>query len=159
MLSTREYLLRLEQNLMLGSGRWVADFNESFWDYTVNDVTFAMLVSGGMRPKGFALSKIASVFLMPDYHAACFAYTDDPGLKRLPSVHQAVERYMKDDKVNWSWVVVSHEGAFSQQARANVERNESQNVGIALVDLQAGEIITNRSYIGRRMGRYVNVLR
>ncbi len=159
MLGTREYLLKLEYNLMLGGGRWIADFNESFWNFSYNEVIFEMMICGGMRPKGFALSKLASTLLMPNYHAACFAYPDDPGLKRLPVMLKAVQRYMKDREIQWSWVVIPCESAFSPQARASLERNEARDLGIALVNLQTQEIVTSHSYIGRRMGRYINTFK
>ncbi len=155
----REYLLKLEYSLMLGGGRWVADFNESFWNFTYNGIVFEMRLCGGMRPKGFALSRLASTLLMPNYQAACFAYTDDPGLKRLPGVLNAVHRYMKDQEIKWSWVVIPFESAFSPHARANVEKNEVRDLGIALVNLQTQEIVTSRSYIGRRMGRFISTFR
>lgn len=28
----KDYLVKLEKNLMVGGGRWIADFNESFWE-------------------------------------------------------------------------------------------------------------------------------
>jgi hypothetical protein len=159
MLGKREYLLKLEYNLMLGGGRWVADFKESFWNFSFNEVIFEMMICGGMRPKGFALSRLASTLLMPNYQAACFAYPDDPGLKRLPGVLKAVQRYMKDKEIKWSWVVVPCESAFSPQARASVEKNEVRDLGIALVNLQTQEITSSRSYIGRRMARFVNTFK
>lgn len=156
MLGKREYLLKLESNLMLGGGRWVADFTESFWKISINGVIFEMMICGGMRTKGFALSRLASTLLMPNYHAACFAYPDDPGLKRLPGVLKAVRGYMKDQEIKWSWLVVPCESAFSPQARKSVEINEAQDLGIALVNLQTQEVVTSHSYIGRRMGRFVS---
>ena len=159
MLGEREYLLKLEYNLMLGGGRWVADFKESFWNFSCNEVIFEMKISGGMRLKGFALSRLASALLMPNYHAACFAYPDDPGLKRLPIMLKAVRRYMKDQDIKWSWVVIPCESAFSPQAMASMEKNEVHDLGIALVNLHTQEIVTNRSYIGRRMSRFVNTFK
>ena len=41
---TREYLVKLENNLMLGVGRWIADFNESFWNFSYNGVSFEMMI-------------------------------------------------------------------------------------------------------------------
>jgi hypothetical protein len=66
---------------------------------------------------------------------------------------------MKDKEIKWSWVVVPCESAISPQARASVEKNEVRDLGIALVNLQTQEIITSRSYIGRRMARFVNTFK
>ena len=156
MLDKREYLLKLEYNLMLGGGRWIADFNESFWKFSFYKVTFDMMLCGGMRIKGFALSRLASTILMPNYRAACFACPADPGLKQLPVAVKAVRGYMNDQEIKWSWIVLINEGAFTKQAMTSVENNEDRDLGIALVNLQTQEIVTSNSYIGRRMGRYVS---
>jgi hypothetical protein len=159
MLSTREYLLKLERNLMVGGGRWVADFSESFWDYPLGDVTFAMFIRGGMRPKGLALSRFVAFITVPNYRVACFAYAGDPSLKRLPAAIKAARRCMEGQEIEWSWLVFPGEGAFSPQARARIEKNDARELGIALVDLSAQEIVTSRSYVGRRMSRFINCFR
>ncbi len=159
MLGKREYLLKLESNLMLGGGRWVADFAESFWKFTYNGVIFEMMVCGGMRAKGFALSRLASTLLVPNYQAACFAYIDDPGLKQMPVVLKAVHAYMIDQEIKWSWLVFPAEIDFPRQSQLIVEKNEDQDLGIALVNLQTHEIINNRSYVGRRMVSIVNTFK
>ena len=82
----REYLLKLERNLMVGSGRWVADFTESFWDYPLGDIVFDMAVTATVRPKGFFLSRVAAWLTTPNYYVACFVYSGDPGLKSLNEV-------------------------------------------------------------------------
>lgn len=155
MLSTREYLLKLERNLMVGSGRWVADFVESFWDYPIGDVTFSLLVRGGMRARGFAVSKVVALLTTPDYQVACFAYSGDPELKRLSNVQRAVHSYMQNQKLEWAWLVIPHEGECSAKARARVEEEDRRELGIALVDLTTQEIVASRSYVGRRMSRFI----
>jgi len=155
MLSTREYMLRLERDLMVGAGRWVADFVESFWGYRLGDVTFDLYVRGGMRPKGFALSRLVATLTLPNYRAACYVFAGDGELKRLPALIKALRRDMEQQETKWSWLVIPAEGAFSPQARASVEGNTASELGIALVDLAAQEIVTSSSYVGRRMGRFV----
>jgi len=151
----REYLLKLERNLMLGSGRWVADFVESFWSQPVGDVTFDLIVRGGMRPQGFALSKIVALLTTPNYQVACFAHSGGAELKRLPGVLRAVRTYMKDNQLAWAWLVIPHQGGLPSKVRARVEKDDARELGIALVDLTTQEIVASRSYVGRRMGRFV----
>ena len=155
MLSTREYLLKLERSLMTGGGRWVADFVESFWDYPVGDTTFDFLIRGGMRPKGFAISKVVALLTTPNYQVACFAHSGGPELKRLPSMLRAMRSYMQDHELEWSWLVIPHEGGVPPKVKARVEKNDVRELGIALVDLTTEEIVASRSYVGRRMSRIV----
>ena len=158
-LPLREYMLRLERNLMVGSGRWIADFNESFWDYELGGVKLQMLLTGGMRARGFALSRLVSRLSMPDYRVACFVHAGDAELKEFPTLLQEVGKFMAEHDIEWSWLVIPREGPFSRRAKAMVERNERRELGIALVDLATQEITTSSSYVGRRMPRFIRCFR
>ena len=155
MLATRDYLLTLENNLMLGSGRWIADFKESFWDFRVGNITFDMLILGNTRPKGFLLSRIFARLTLPAHRVACFVRSEDPELEHLGTLTKSVGRYMKEQDLTWSWLVLPGESRFAKRAKAAVQKNNLREVGIALVDLSAQEVITNDSYLGRRMRQLV----
>ena len=151
MLATRDYLLTLEKSLMLGSGRWLADFKESFWDFRVGNITFDMLILGNTRPRGFLLSRAFAWLTLPAHRVACFVRSEDPELKRLGALTKSVGRYMKEQELAWSWLVLPGVSSFSARAKAAVQKNNLREVGIALVDLSAQEVIINDSYVGRRM--------
>jgi hypothetical protein len=51
--------------------------------------------------------------------------------------------------------VLPSEGSFAKRARAAVEKNKLREIGIALVDFAGQEVVTNDSYLGRRMRRLV----
>lgn len=155
MLSVREYMLKLELELMSGGGRWVADFVESFWDYQVGAVNFDLFIHGGMRPQGYALSRLVARFAMPDYLAACFVHSIGPDVAGLTPVLKAVQRDMRDRELRWSWLVLLSHEPFSSKGVARVEPNTLEEVGIALVDVANETIVTNQSYPGRRMGRFI----
>jgi len=149
----REYLLKLEDNLMTRGGRWVADFTESFWGLPVGDTAFDMVILGNTRPRGFLLSRFFSWVALPNYPVACFAYSDDPDLKRLSPSLKAIAEYREKEEMPWAWLVIVNEGPFSRRAKALVEKNDAKEIGVALVDLASQEITASKSYIGRRMGR------
>jgi len=149
----REYLLKLEDNLMTGGGRWVADFTESFWELPVGDTAFDMLILGNTRPRGFLLSRFFSWIVLPNYPVACFAYSDDPDLKRLSPSLKAIAEYRAKEEMPWAWLVIVNEGPFSRRAQATVEKNDTKEIGIALVDLASQEITASKSFIGRRVAR------
>jgi hypothetical protein len=149
----------LENNLMVGSGQWIADFNESFWDYQINNLTFDFFLWGGMRPKGFALSRLAAILVLPNYKAACFAYAGGPEIKQLSAIETAINQVAEAKNIDWSWVVIAHEGAFSSQAISKVEKDDTRKLGIALVDVKNQAIVTSHSYVGRRMERFIRVFK
>ena len=155
MMKVKDYLIKLEDNLMLGGGKWVADFNESFWEYPLGDLVFDMFITATVRHKGFFLSKFVGWLTTPNYHVACFAYSKDPELKRLHEILTTISRLLKKEDLAWAWLVIPHEGSFSRKAKAMVERNDNREIGIALVDLSSQEIINAQSYWARRMTRFI----
>jgi len=138
---------------MTRGGRWVADFTESFWEFPVGDAAFDMVILGHTRPRGFLLSRFFSWIVLPNYPVACFAYSDDPDLKRLSPSLKAIAEYREKEEMPWAWLVIVNEGPFSRRAQATVEKNDTKEIGIALVDLASQEITASKSYISRRMGR------
>jgi hypothetical protein len=156
---TRDYLVRLENSLMVGSGRWIADFTESFWDFPVGDTSFDMVILGNTRPRGFLLSRFFAWLTLPDYRVACFAYSEDTQLKRLGTLTRSIKGYMEEREMAWSWLVLTGEESFTRKAIAGVQKNNSHEIGISLVDLAAQEVTTNDSVIGRRMRRFVRTFK
>lgn len=154
-MKVRDYLLKLEENLMLGGGRWVADFNESYWEYPLGDLVFDMFITATVRPKGFFLSRVAAWLTTPNYYVACFAYSKDPGLKRLHEMLTTISKFLKEEEFAWAWLVIPQEGSFSRKATAMVKNTDSREIGIALVDLESQEIINAASYWSRRMTRFI----
>lgn len=150
-----DYLLALERNLMVGSGRWVADFNESYREYSLGDVVFDMMVTATVRPKGFFLSKVAAWLTTPNYHIACFAYSKDPELKQFHEVSKTIATYLKKEELAWAWLVMPHEKGFSRKAESMVQSTGIREIGVALVDLSAQEIVNSDSYWGGRMVRFI----
>jgi hypothetical protein len=154
-MDVNDYLVRLENNLMLGSGRWVADFTESFWKYPMGDVVFDMFVTATMRPKGFFLSRVAAWLTTPNYYVACFAYSQDPELKHLHQVLNTISTFLKQQEFAWAWLVVPHEGPFSRKAESMVQSTALREIGIALVDLSSEEVVNSESHVGRGLVKVV----
>ncbi len=150
-----EYLLKLERNLMTGSARWICDFTESFRDHTVDGVRFDMLLRAKTRVKGFFLSNIMSFFILPNYKAVCFVCTSDQAKRGLRSLLTVASRYMESEELNWCWLVIVGHGSFPSKLRKAVVRNDVREFGVALVDLDSQEILTNSSFMGKRMTRHI----
>lgn len=154
-----EYLLRLEKNLMVGSARWIADFTESFRNYQIGETVLDMMVRGHMRGKGLFLSRLFAYLSLPNYQAACFVYTHELGESGLRGLVKRLLGYMKDEGLEWAWLVLPKEGPFPIKLRLWVERMDIRELGIALVDISSQEIVTNPSYVGRRMRDQVKCFR
>ncbi len=154
-----EYLLRLEKNLLMGSARWIADFTESFRHYKIEDTVWDMVVRGHMRGKGLFLSRIFAYLNLPDYQVACFVATRDLGDSDLRGLVKCIQGYMKDEELDWCWLVLPKEGPFSSRLRAALEKIDYRELGIALVDISTRQIFTNPSYVGQRLRDQVKCFR
>lgn len=152
------YLLRLEENLMIGSGRWIADFTESFRNHKIKDAKFDMFIKGNTRPKGFLLSRLFGYFAMPNYRVACFAYSQPIEHKELTSLVKSISNFMEENNFAWSWLVIPKEGRFSNEVRDSIKKMNVEKIGVALVDLSNREIECNPSYVGKRMREHVKCL-
>lgn len=140
---------------MTGSARWIADFTESFRDHPIKRETFDMVVRGSTRPKGFLLSRLFAYLSLPDYSLACFARSGKVDSKTLDRLIRLVLDHMKETNLTWSWLVIAQQGSPDQRVRELVQKKETRELGIALVDISSGEVTTNPSYVGRRMVDHV----
>jgi hypothetical protein len=154
-----EYLLRLEKNMLMGSARWVADFTESFRHYPIEGTVWDMVVRGHMRGKGLFLSRILAYLNLPDYQVACFAYTRELGDSDLRGLVKRIQGYMKDEGLDWCWLVLPREGTFPARVRTALEKIDDREIGIALVNISSREIFTNPSYVGQRLRDHVKCFR
>jgi len=147
-----EYLLRLEKNLMTGSARWIADFTESFRDYEIEGTRFDMVLTGGMRVRsGFLMSRLFSYLTLPDYQVACFVRCSEPETTTFRRLIKLISDYMEAKGMKWSWLVVPVEDPFSYKLERMVEKLDLREIGVALVNIASEEVLTDSSYVGRRL--------
>ncbi|MFQ5968707.1 MAG: hypothetical protein ACE5MI_14075 [Acidimicrobiia bacterium] len=158
-MNPEEYLFNLEDRLMVGYGRWVADFNESFRDLQVGDTLYDMVLEGNMRPKGFLVSRFFAWIAMPAHQAATFVVQSDANASQVGTMRKDIQDYMGERDLSWSWLVLLRQGPFTRKARLLVEKDKTRELGLALVDLEAREITHSRSYIGRRMPQFLKAFK
>jgi len=153
-------MTRVERSLMAGRGRWVADFNESFRNFKINDVEFDAFIHGNTRVKGFLLSRLFSFLTNPNYSVGCFFFSTDSvrgfDRKHLIKLITAVKSGMKANEMQWAWLFLFATRNI-ETLRKYVEGVEDQTVGIALLDANSKNILHSKSYLGRQAKRYIRV--
>lgn len=149
---------RLERQMMKESGRWVADFNESFRSYRVGDVTFDLFISGSTRVKGFILSRVFSFFLNPNYDVGFFAISagpdNEPNPRRLRKWILAVKSHMEKSEMKWAWLTLVGEG-LNDSIKKCVQEATDSKVGVAYADISSRQVISADTYLGRQLRKYV----
>ncbi len=155
MIELKDFLDRLENQLIKGRGKWVAEFNESFINYPLGNFIFPLFIRGQTRSKGFLLSRIFAYLTMPNYLVSCFVYPleIDSHLKKekLKILLKEISKMMKKNNIKWSWLVIPKESEFNERLIKWVEKNDLRNIGIALINLKSKDIVTNSSIMGKKI--------
>jgi len=159
-LSVEETMMKIEKSLMVGRGRWLADFTESFRDFRTNDVTFNAFVRGNTRMKGFLLSRVFSATVNPNYSVGCFMISTETvrnfDRKFLGRLLQAVRSCMKESEMRWAWLLILSLKS-TDALRKLVESLKDQFIGVALIDVNSGSIVNSDSYIGKQAKRFIKI--
>jgi hypothetical protein len=159
-LTFENQLVQMEKSLMLGKGRWIADFIESFRDWNVGDVTFDVFIQGNTRMKGFLLSRLFSATVNPNYQVGCYVISADRvrdiDRKSLTKMLHAVRASMKENEMKWAWLFILCAKVADAQKKL-VESIRDQSVGIALVDVDSKNIVSSDSYIGKQAKRFIKL--
>lgn len=146
--------------MMTGRARWVADFNESFRDYHVGDVTFDLFISGNTRVKGFVISRFFSFFLNPNYEVGFFAISLDPDDKLssrwLRKRILAVKSVMSKSEMKWAWLTIIGQST-SESATRCIKEATDPSVGVAYIDITSRQTISADTYLGRQLKKNVRL--
>jgi hypothetical protein len=143
------YMLSVERNLMMGRGRWVAEFNEAFRDFSAGGRTFDLYVRGGTRPRGYLLSRLFAYFSLPNYNVAFFAKHVAEEDIDLGGLRMAVEERAAEHNVRWTWLVLVRTGSFPEDLVREVGCFDKPGLGISLVNLADQDIDTSSNALGR----------
>lgn len=150
-MDAQTYILKLEKNIMLGAGRWIADFRESFRDFPLENLSFDLFIRGSTRPKGFLLSRLFAYFTLPDYRVAFYAkHTPDDGFD-LSTLCRVIRRHSEERNIKWSWLTLFRSSSFPANIVVKVNDFKEENIGIALVDTQQQDIETSPNILGRKV--------
>jgi hypothetical protein len=145
-----DYLSKVERTLILGAGRWVAGFNESFRNFCVGKHTFDLFVRGSLRTKGLFLSRFLAWFSLPDYNVAFYVKHVPDDNFNFESLKKAVEERSEKNNVKWTWLVLVRAGAFPEQLAKQVDAFEKPALGVTLVNIADGDVDTSSNQLGRR---------
>jgi hypothetical protein len=150
-MTAERYLTELERELMLGSGRWAADFTESFRHTTVAGATFDALVRGNTRPRGFLLSRVFATLLAPDYQVACLVRVGPASLDRLRELASSALAAVGELGLAWAWAVAVAPSPLSEPVRRWTQAFSDRRLGLGVVSLASGEVVTAESFLGRQL--------
>jgi hypothetical protein len=146
----------VEEQLAKGNLRWLANFNEIRRDYAVGDIVFPLYATGGLREKGFFLSRIYSVFVTPGYETHFFLYTSsDVDPKFLRKIILLLKnRFGEDD---WVFLGLVQSQPFERKLKDAVTGINEKNIGIAAFSLASKEKISSENVLGKGLAKQLKL--
>jgi hypothetical protein len=146
----------VEEQLVKGHLRWLANFSEIRKDYPVGDITFPIYASGGLREKGFFLSKIYSALVVPKYKVHLLLYSSpeiNPNFLR--KIILALKH--KFGSEDWIFVVLAQGRPIGKALKESIEGVEDKTVGITAYGVGAKEMITSNNVLGRGLSKQLKL--
>lgn len=146
----------VEEQLVRGNLRWLANFSEIHKDYTIGDVTFPLYASGGLQEKGFFLSKIFSALVTPRYKIHLLIYTEqnfDPKLVRK-LVLTCKNKFGSED---WIFLGLVQRETFQKATKEAVTNTADKNVGIVAYSLASKERVTSENVLGKGLAKQLKL--
>jgi hypothetical protein len=146
----------LEEQLVKGHFRWLANFSEIRKDYYVEDLVFPIYASGGLQERGFFLSRIYSAMVVPKYKVHLLLYTS-------PEINTNLLRKMilalkhKFDAEDWIFIVLVQGQPIGKALKESVEGIEDRTVGVCAYGIGAKESVTSNNVLGRGLAKQLKL--
>jgi len=149
---------KLEKELMKGKARWLANFNESFENYRVNDVTFDIFIHGNTRVKGFLLSRFFSYIANPAYEVGCYLYASERRLNRsiLRKIVPTTKSSMDANEMKWCWLIMIAD-QIDNEVKDLIEKISDRGLAAIAVETHTGMITNSKNFLGRQARKFVKV--
>jgi len=146
----------VEEQIVKGNLRWLANFNEIHKDYTIGDVTFPIYASGGLREKGFFLSRIYSALVTPKYKVHLLLYTApevNPKLLRKIII-SCKSKFGADD---WIFLGLVQNQPFEKTTKEAITNTADKTVGIAAFSLASKETVISNNVLGKGLAKQLKL--
>jgi hypothetical protein len=165
-LSDKEKYLRfIEMSLFYKGGRWIANFDIATRDFDLSSILKAKkveepnkkldgLIYGGVRGKGFILSRAFAFLASPTYVVACSVIdlqnTSKTKWSTIVSWIRAIRGFMESMEFEWSWIVFFGHGQLPERVLNHFERFNQREIGLVYANLKSKEIVCSEGFIARR---------
>jgi len=142
----------IEEQLIKGRFRWMANFNEIHRNHPIEDLAFPIYATGGLQEKGFLLSRVYSAMVVPRYKVHLLVYTaPEIGKEILRKVTFALKR--KFQTPDWVLLILVQGQPIGKSLQEAIESIDDKNLGIAAYGLGGEENVTSNNVLGRGLAK------
>jgi hypothetical protein len=144
----------IEEQIIKGRFRWLANFNEIRRGYAVEDLAFPIYASGGLQERGFLLSRIYSAMVTPRYKVHLLVYSaPEITTDLVKKIIYALKR--KFPAPDWVFLILVQGQPIRNSLKAGIEDVDDKNLGIAAYGVGENGTVTSNNVLGRGLGRQI----
>lgn len=142
----------VEEQLIRGNLRWLANFNEVQRDYAVGNVRFQIHASGSLQEKGLFLSRIYSTLVTPKYAIHFLLYTGaDIDSKLLRTIILSCKNKFGSD--DWVFLALVQTQPLSRGLREAITGMDEKSLGITAYGLTSKETVFSNNVLGKGLAK------
>jgi hypothetical protein len=138
----------VEEQIVKGNLRWLANFSELHRSYQLGDLNIPLYAFGGLEEKGFLLSKLFSSFVTPKYKVHLLTCTspefNGQSLRKLIITCKG-----KFDKDDWIFLALIQSKPIDSAFKKTVESVGDRTIGVEVYSLASRERISSQNVLGK----------
>ncbi|HEY4675002.1 MAG TPA: hypothetical protein VIH48_02990 [Candidatus Bathyarchaeia archaeon] len=146
----------VEEQIVKGGLRWLANFDEIRRNYAIGDTIFPIYASGGLQEKGFILSRAYSALITPRYkiHFLLFMapQIDPKALKKI--ILSCKSKFGQND---WIFLGLVQSQPFEKTAKEAITSIDDKTVGIAAFSLASKEKAVSNNVLGKGLAKQLRL--
>jgi hypothetical protein len=146
----------LEEQLIKGHLRWLANFSEIQKGYVVEDIAFPIYASGGLQEKGFFLSRIYSALVVPKYKVHLLLHTS-PEINTVFLRKMILALKRKFGSEDWIFLVLVQGQPLGNALKESVENVDDKSIGICAYGVGSKEMATSNNVLGRGLSKQLKL--
>jgi hypothetical protein len=146
----------VEEQLVKGKLRWLANFKEIHRDYKLDEFTIPIYATGGLEEKGFFLSRIFSTLVTPKYKIRFLFHTspeiDVKLLRRL--IIACKNRFRGDD---WIFLGLVQSKPIEKAVKEAIQNVADRRVGVIAYSLASRDSIASKNVLGKNLQKQLKL--
>ncbi|MDQ7031259.1 MAG: hypothetical protein Q9M37_00865 [Desulfonauticus sp.] len=146
----------VEEQLIKGKFRWLANFKEIHKNYRLGEFTFPIYATGGLEEKGFFLSRIFSAFVTPKYKVHFLLYStpqiDVKSIRNL--VIASKKRFTGED---WIFLGLLQTDPINKNVKEAIEHIADKRIGITLYSFASKSVIASKNVLGKALQKHLKI--
>lgn len=146
----------MEERLVKGKLRWLANFKEIRRDYRIGEFTIPMYATGGLEEKGFFLSRVFSTLVTPKYKIHFLFYTSpEINVKLLRQLIIACKNKFSGD--DWIFLGLVQSKPVEKAVKNAIENIADNRVGVTAYSLASKDTITSKNVLGKALKKQLRL--